>query len=179
MEPYDKYITNIQIRIYYVDDEGEELDVVGYGEGYFFEADFTRYDEGITFYELCDMVSQASYEMAGEIVDNYGWIEETFCDPYDNIYYLDKFYIKPKYRNLGIGKYVINYMGELLEYICRLSTNVIILNPTPIEEQDGTVKRIKDDKEYKFRKKQLVKFYKSCGFKEMPNKNHMFKNDKL
>ncbi|HHX61981.1 MAG TPA: GNAT family N-acetyltransferase [Epulopiscium sp.] len=175
LEPSDQHLIRFNVQIYSVDEYGEKTDDVGHMQGDFFDLEYGMSEEAYYFFMLCDSVSQDLSNMASSIINKDGCIQEYICGPDEKLLYLDKLYIEPKYRNMGIGSYVINEIKELLEYCCQISPDVAVLLPSPQEKINGKIVTIKDNKEYDDKKNQLIQLYKSCGFQKIANEDFMFK----
>lgn len=176
-EPEEKYVNNIAIEIFATNLDTEEKICIGKLTGNFFVPE-TMMDD-ISFYHLCDAISVDLEHMASDIIAENFWIKDEICECYEALMYIDRIYIKERFRGLGIASFVINSLNEILEYSLNLSPDVLIILPTPQEiGEDGTLQEIEDEKTNKKNKQKLYKLYEKLGFKKIKNSNYMIKRRK-
>lgn len=175
LEPSDQTLIRFNMEVYSADKYGERLEDIGYAWGTVLDLEYGAHEEPYFFFELCDSVSQDLCDMASAVINKRGLLKKHVLAPDEQMVYLDRIYIKPDYRNLGIGRYIMDEIGELLNYFCQLSPDVMVIVPSPQAEIDGQITSIKDNKEYREKKNKLVEYYTSCGFEKIANEDHMFK----
>lgn len=169
----DIFIDILGIKI----DTGEEINI-GKLEGNFFESEVIM--EDTDFYEVCDCVGADLEPLAEAIIDNDRCIKESICDFGENLMYIDRIYIEEKYRNLGIGSFIIDSFVELLEYTVSLNPHTLILLPKPQEKnKEGKISNIENEEKKEKYMKKLIKFYKKLGFKKIRGCNYMMKKTSL
>jgi len=170
----NKYMIEIEIEILGINLQNDKNIKVGEVRGYFFESESVMDD--ISFHYLCDSISSDLEMMASAISDKNGDIREEFCDFDENLMYIDRIYVKEKYRGLGIASYVIKNIKEILGFSINLYPHTLILLPMPQERgEEGSLSFIKDEQKNKLFKQKLEKLYKNCGFKKIKNTDYMLK----
>lgn len=176
MESNDKNITHFFIDIYVSDLIDAEDTKIGFIRGNIIE--FSRHLGHGSFYETCDAESQELEEMASSVVDDDKELIDRYVLDTDTVCYVSDFYIYKKFRNCGIGSYIIEELKDILIYYSRIFIDKIILLPQPrvINNQRHT-QNLSD----KFKNKEpileskLRKFYLDNGFREIENSRYMIK----
>lgn len=154
--------------------EFEKEIVIGQLIGTFFEPEAQMNDAD--FWDVCDSIDGDLECMASEIVDNNLNISEEICTMNNSIFYIDELFIDEKYREHGIGKFVLKQLDKFMLYSLNLDVGTIVTYPFAME---GTIKdgykRIKDEEKFEETLKRVKKFYRSCGFKNVGKFGHMYK----
>lgn len=176
-EPVDKTARTIYLDIYGCTDEDYEegeIFLIGQLKCIFFDL-FSAYynfsyDELFVLMEDCydQNVADIFHEFVIDMVENNtNPFREDSCDLID-ILYIDSIIIKPEYRNMGIGRKVLEDLDETIDYIFNYRGYVKLLIPWPIEyteDEDLSEGRgyitVDDDN----RRKKLISFYENIGFK--------------
>ena len=179
METNDKNITHFFIDIFVSDLINAKDTKIGFIRGCIIE--FSEYLRNESFYETCDAESQELEEMAASVVDDEKELIDRYVLDSDRVCYISDFYIYKKFRNCGIGSYILEELKDILAYYSRCFINKIILLPQPrvINNQRHT-QNLSD----KFKKQELIleeklrKFYLDNGFKEIENSKYMIKRAK-
>ncbi len=105
-------------------------------------------------------------------------VKETSCfkNQGKNIYHLDRFYIKPKYRGNGAGKIILDELIKNISEYIDDDIRYVGLFPDPItDDLEFDSKEDMDRKEREVLVKHLKDFYSSLGFTEMKiNPEYMY-----
>lgn len=173
MDPEEKYVIYFKINILAELLSGKTSEI-GFIEGYFFEAEMFL-SEANSFFDLCDRISGDICGMAEAVTTKKGNIKSSICPPENNIMYIDKMYIEERYRNCGVGTYMIDNINALLRYSLNLEAYVCVLMPYPqVKSPDGELTHATEDTEEKrFR---LIRFYRRTGFSEIKGTQYMFRH---
>jgi len=176
MDVLEKYFTNIHIDIYgYPNEELNEDEKVKVGVlwGTNIEPELTMDD--YNFLEVCDIHSQELCDMATAITVDSSIIEK-ICDFDRELFYLDRIYIEPEYRGHGIGSCVIKMLPQILKYSLSIFIGSIVILPKAQERNtEGKITYLEDKDLDKQKTAQLIKYYKSIGFKLTKNRKFMYK----
>ena len=171
--PIHKYLTNFAVDVYAVDGMGEILTDIGFLKGTSIQAEATFTDvSGLL--ELCDMFSTDLYLMAVDITGKDGRVKKSVCPHYGNIMYIENMFVEEKYRGLGIGRYLLDNVGDLFLRALNYSHNTYILKPYP-QVWVGKHSLQDDESATNDEKARLVNFYKRAGYKFIRGSDYMSK----
>ena len=134
--------------------------------------------EDCNFYEVCDAHSQELEEMAEVLIEKNWNLKNEIVNERDTICYISEFYLNKKFRNLGIGSFVLENLAELISYYSEQMITKIIVLPEPlVKGKDGLLKAMSENNPEKEKlKEDLIKFYSENVFKEIENSRYMIKN---
>lgn len=176
IEVNDKYITYFFIDIFVSDLENNKNTKIGFIKGCYVQPE--EFMEDSDFYDTCDAESQELEEMASALIDDKLNLKEKYANSSDCICYISDFYIYKKFRECGIGSYILEELDDIMFYYSRDYITRFVLMPQPrvINNQRHT-QNLSD--KYKKREialeKELRNFYKNNGFKEIENSKYMIK----
>lgn len=91
-----------------------------------------------------------------------------------NLFYIDLFYIKPEYRNQGIGGKIVAMLKAILKHSLNLEPGCLIATPAPLELENGCYKFIVNSEKKDVLAKKLNGFFKKQYFKEIPNEPYLY-----
>lgn len=177
MEIDEKYLTHFNIKIYISDvDEGTDTEV-GFIKGDYIQPEEAMFDE-CSFFEICDAANQELEEMAEAILDKNLNFKEEIADETDCIGYIPELYINKKFRNMGIGSFVLEHLAELLYHYTReMITKVVVLPEPAVRNRLGYLQSISESNKNKEKLEQsLIKFYKNNKFIEIPDTRYLIKD---
>ncbi len=172
----EKYINHFVIRIL-ITDINEDTDTeIGFIRGKIIHSEDEM--EDCNFYEVCDAHSQELEEMAEVLIEKNWNLRNDIVNKRDTICYISEFYLNKKFRNLGIGSFVLEHLTELISYYSEQMITKIIVLPEPlVKGKDGLLKAMSENNHEKEKlKEDLIKFYSENGFKEIKNSKYMIKN---
>lgn len=174
-DPENKYFYSFSGKIVGQDENFEEIVQIGRFGGTYIDGGALYFDGEYTFFDACDMIDQTMCNFAEAIINKNGMLSAKISHGLDRIVHFDRIYIEPKYRGYGIGKYIINNLHSLFVHYLNFEFDIIILEPVPQEtnEKGGVSEYNGDDFEEK--KRILVKYYKSLGFKFIGKTKYMIK----
>lgn len=174
----EKYINHFVIRIL-ITDINEDTDTeIGFIRGKIIHSEEEM--EDCNFYEVCDAHSQELEEMAEVLIEKNWNLKNEIVNERDTICYISEFYLNKKFRNLGIGSFVLENLAELISYYSEQMITKIIVLPEPlVKGKDGLLKAMSENNPEKEKlKEDLIKYYSENGFKEIENSRYMIKNIK-
>jgi GNAT superfamily N-acetyltransferase len=171
--PEHKYFTNFSVDVYAVDGMGEILADIGFLKGTSIESEIT-FSDGYNFLRLCDMISTDLYLMAEAICDTDGSVKKSICPHDRNIMYIENMYVEQKYRGIGIGKYLLDNIGEMFLQSLNYSHYAYILKPSP-QVRHGKHSLRDSETTTKEDKERLVNFYERAGYKFIDGSDYMIK----
>ena len=174
----EKYINHFVIRIL-ITDINEDTDTeIGFIRGKIIHSEEEM--EDCNFYEVCDAHSQELEEMAEVLIEKNWNLKNEIVNERDTICYISEFYLNKKFRNLGIGSFVLENLAELISYYSEQMITKIIVLPEPlVKGKDGLLKAMSENNPEKEKlQEDLIKFYSENGFKEIENSRYMIKNIK-
>ena len=174
----EKYINHFVIRIL-ITDINEDTDTeIGFIRGKIIHSEEEM--EDCNFYEVCDAHSQELEEMAEVLIEKNWNLKNEIVNERDTICYISEFYLNKKFRNLGIGSFVLENLAELISYYSEQMITKIIVLPEPlVKGKDGLLKAMSENNHEKEKlKEDLIKFYSENGFKEIENSRYMIKTIK-
>ena len=174
----EKYINHFVIRIL-ITDINEDTDTeIGFIRGKIIHSEEEM--EDCNFYEVCDAHSQELEEMAEVLIEKNWNLKNEIVKERDTICYISEFYLNKKFRNLGIGSFVLENLAEFISYYSEQMITKVIVLPEPLEKgKDGLLKTMSENNHEKEKlKEDLIKFYSENGFKEIENSRYMIKNIK-
>ena len=172
----EKYINHFVIRIL-ITDINEDTDTeIGFIRGKIIHSEEEM--EDCNFYEVCDAHSQELEEMAEVLIEKNWNLKNEIVNERDTICYISEFYLNKKFRNLGIGSFVLENLAELISYYSEQMITKIIVLPEPlVKGKDGLLKAMSENNPEKEKlKEDLIKFYSENVFKEIENSRYMIKN---
>ena len=172
----EKYINHFVIRIL-ITDINEDTDTeIGFIRGKIIHSEEEM--EDCNFYEVCDAHSQELEEMAEVLIEKNWNLKNEIVNERDTICYISEFYLNKKFRNLGIGSFVLENLAELISYYSEQMITKIIVLPEPlVKGKDGLLKAMSENNPDKEKlKEDLIKFYSENVFKEIENSRYMIKN---
>lgn len=114
------------------------------------------YEPEATLFEACDAYSQELCNLYENIFDDGEPCVEPLDEVIGAIWYLERIYVYPEYRNQGLGEAIIDWITK---YICR-DMGAIVLFPMPIKIEGNSINI--DENQDLIEK--LHKFYKKSGF---------------
>ena len=174
----EKYINHFVIRIL-ITDINEDTDTeIGFIRGKIIHSEEEM--EDCNFYEVCDAHSQELEEMAEVLIEKNWNLKNEIVNERDTICYISEFYLNKKFRNLGIGSFVLENLAELISYYSeQIITKIIVLPEPLVKGKDGLLKAMSENNHEKEKlKEDLIKFYSENGFKEIENSRYMIKTIK-
>ena len=179
MEEYSRFIVKFFIDIYVSNLETDTDTKAGFLEGYYIlPEEFMEYSN---FFDVCDAHSQELSDMACSLIGKNLKLKEEYANNEDCICYVSDFYIYKKFRNCGIGSYVISELQDILFYYASdVITKTILLPKSRVLTNQRRLQNISDknqNREQLF--KQLVKFYKINGFEFIKGKDYMWRDEKF
>ncbi len=172
----EKYINHFVIRIL-ITDINEDTDTeIGFIRGKIIHSEEEM--EDCNFYEVCDAHSQELEEMAEVLIEKNWNLKNEIVNERDTICYISEFYLNKKFRNLGIGSFVLENLAEFISYYSEQMITKIIVLPEPlVKGKDGLLKAMSENNPEKEKlKEDLIKFYSENVFKEIENSRYMIKN---
>lgn len=172
----EKYINHFVIRIL-ITDINEDTDTeIGFIRGKIIHSEDEM--EDCNFYEVCDAHSQELEEMAEVLIEKNWNLRNDIVNDRDTICYISEVYLNKKFRNLGVGSFVLENLTELISYYSEQMITKIIVLPEPlVKGKDGLLKAMSENNHEKEKLKEgLIKFYYENGFKEIKNSKYMIKN---
>ena len=172
----EKYINHFVIRIL-ITDINEDTDTeIGFIRGKIIHSEEEM--EDCNFYEVGDAHSQELEEMAEVLIEKNWNLKNEIVNERDTICYISEFYLNKKFRNLGIGSFVLENLAELISYYSEQMITKIIVLPEPlVKGKDGLLKAMSENNPEKEKlKEDLIKFYSENVFKEIENSRYMIKN---
>lgn len=173
-----RYIQDIVVTIYKVDDYGKPIDTIGRSTFKMMLLTQARNDE-YDLEEIFDM-TEYTYRIASEIFDfEESDLKQGILDyfgeelEYSNICILERLGIKPEYRGKGIARKLIKDIVHNWGAAC----GVFVMQAFPLQGEPAGYRRngleidLELDKlepDMKKATKQLTAYYKSTGFKSIP-----------
>lgn len=156
---------NINIELYEVNDLDEHKNIA-YLNGYFYDFNYI-YDYGVDLFSTFDEINGDTSNIYNVLFENDEIKPEfeTYCD---NIFYIDRIYVKKAYRNKGHAKFILSELENILKYICKINVGIIIVCAQPFEKENNKEKMIRDNKGLT---NKLINLYKKSGFKEVKTNN--------
>ena len=109
------------------------------------------------------------------------YFKEEYANDEDCICYVSDFYIYKKFRNCGIGSYVISELQDILFYYAsEVITKTILLPKSRVLTNQRRLQNISDKNQNKeLLHSNLIKFYKQNGFEFIKGKDYMWRDEKF
>lgn len=134
-------------------------------------------NKGASLFDVFDSIDQDIYMVYDALIDDDGWFNTDYCGIQSNIFYGERFFIEKAYRNQGLGEKILAELDDVLNYSLNCDIGCYIILPNPIEKiADNNFRIIDDEDTQKRLKKRLIKFYKNCGYQEIPDTEFMYIN---
>lgn len=174
---FDKYINCANLNIYESDENFDEINpdyskLIARIEVILFDYDLIESD-GEDIIDIADSIKSDVYSSIFELINSKHFDEEELY--IGAVCYLERFYIMPKYRNKGIGKYLINNLCDLIKYHSNIDIEYIVACLKPLNYINN---KWVDNPDADSMKKKMVKFYKKNFFKQIGRKNYyVFKKE--
>lgn len=175
---YDtKYVRDVYMDIMAIKDfEDEEEKKIGNMIAYFFEPEVLIKET--TFWNVCDSISGDLEAMASQIIDKNMQVREEICPEYNSILYIDELFLEKEYRNIGIGKYILDNLRDFLYHSGNLTVGTIITYIYPMEGSVNDYKKIEDEMVEQEKTEKMMRFLKKCGFKQLENEKYWYQPKK-
>lgn len=176
MEINDRNITYFFIDICISDLEEDKDTRIGFIKGcYILPEEFMN---DCYFFDVCDAESDELEKMADSLIDNNLDLNEKYANETDCICYVSDLYIYKKYRNCGIGSYVLNELQDILYYYARDVITKVVLLPQPrVINNQRQLQNLSDKNENcEILKERLREFYDDNGFRKIADSEYMIKS---
>ena len=173
----NKYITYFFIDVFIADLDNCKDKKIGFIRGCFIKPE--AYMDDSNFYNTCDAENGELEEMASILVNEDGYMKGKYANSSDCICYISDFYIYKKFRECGIGSYILNQLNHILRYYAREFITKIILLPQPrvINNQRHTQNLSDKNSKRELELTQILRdYYRKNEFKEIKNSKYMIKN---
>lgn len=179
MEDYSRFIVKFFIDIYVSDLENDTDTKAGFMEGYYIMPEELM--EYSNFFGACDDHSQELSDMASSLIGKDLELNEEYANAEDCICYVSDFYIYKKFRNCGIGSYVISELQDILFYYASdVITKTILLPKSIVLTNQRKLQKISDNNQNKEQlQNDLIEFYKKNGFEFIKGKEYMWRDEKF
>lgn len=128
------------------------------------------YEEPEYMFELGDDLEGEFYDALEDFIGSapFKKLQE---DGYSNIAYISRLYVMPKYRQNGIGKYLLNNIESILEETIGFNIGCFLTFICPLDYDGKTWTPNGDDEMRKIMKR----LFKSNGFKNIKNSEDLIK----
>lgn len=166
LDEYQKYAFTFSLNVY----KGKNK--VAIVSGYVMDEDKIINDNQ-DLLGIADMY-EGTFAEAIEILSNNTIYEEEIEDNFINvswfICYIERFYVFPKYRKQGIGKYLLTNLSEILGHFLNAPIRcfVTFINPQTLTAKGWEFTEPKDE----IIKKVMIKLFKEVGYKEIDNSDY-------
>lgn len=130
--------------------------------------------EDDTFFCVCDQIDETMCNFALAI-SNDGEISNEILEQCEKIVYLDRIFIESKYRQYGIGSYIMENFSKIFSQNLNINFDAIILEVTPQERNDENQISEYTGEDTADRKKKLIKLYKKLGFRYFNKTKYMIR----
>lgn len=124
--------------------------------------------------EVSDAILHVFNNRNNGLKDKYRSMEFT-----ENVIYLERLFIKPEFRNLGYAKFIMNNINKILSRLVISQFACMVMIPAAFEYANPVdYKELLNDDQIPDGKKlteKLYRFYKKCGFKNIPNSSVLYK----
>lgn len=182
---YDEYFTIICIKIF-EQEYDENFEVINELEIGIIEALLYSVDNAINNRErVVDVADSKNQEVSDAILKLFNLENNCLKDKYkgdiftDNVFYLERLFIKPQYRSLGYGKFILKNIDKILFRLVIAEFTCIVMLPAAFEyAEPEEYKNVLNDSEIPDGKKiteRLYKFYKRYGFKTVTGSRALYK----
>ncbi len=182
----DDYFTHISIAIIEQeidDDDFEEINQVEIG---IMQVLLYNVDKAFNNREhVLDIADSQNQELSNAILSIFSSKTNGLKDKYrgmdltDNVLYLERLFIKPSYRGLGYGNFILKNINNLLYRLMSANFACMVMQPAAFEysnheEYDNLIKD-NDIPNGKRLTERLYKFYKRHGFKSVRGSQSLYK----
>lgn len=170
---YDENMHRIFITINKLDSDGKEIEKA-------FESELMLFSDVQSKYRLveaADEIGEQELEYVSMLFRNDKYNRNLIEYGYGDIYSewgvnivsgaMHRFYVYPKYRNMGIGRSVIKNLDKILEQTLNLKLRCIVTYPKPDEEQQEGMLKI------------MIKNIENAGFEKIDDKDNFYIKDYL
>lgn len=178
MEDCHRFIVKYFIDVYVTDLENDKDTKVGFLDGYYIlPEEFMEYSN---FFDICDAHSQELSEMASSLINDNLKLNEELATDEDCICYISNLYIYKKFRNCGIGSYILSELQDILFYYAsEVITKTILLPKSRVLTNQRILQNISEKNQNKEKlQNELIKFYKKNGFSFIKETVYMWRNEK-
>lgn len=134
---------------------------------------------------VIDVADSKNQEVSDAILKLFNsknnWLKDKYRGEYftDNVLYLERLFIKPKYRGLGYGKFVLKNIDKILSRLVIAEFACMVMLPAAFEYvETEEYKNLLNDREIPNGKKlteKLYKLYKKHGFKVVTGSRALYK----
>ena len=130
-----------------------------------------------SLFDVFDSINQDIHMVYDALVDEDGYFNMDYCGMQLNVFYGETFFIEKPYRNQGLGERILDEIDDVLNYTLNCEVGGYIILPNRIEKtSENTFRTIDDRDTNKELKERLLKFYKKCGYQEIPDTEFMYIN---
>lgn len=158
----------VEIGLFEVNEDKEIQNTIAYINGFYYDINYAN-EFGISLFDVFDMCSGDTMEIYDVLFDEDEKIKKEYQTFEDNIFYLDRIFVKKEYRGKGYAKFLLKQLDEIIKYMLKLNVGIIVVCAQPFEIIDGKEKMIRNNAELT---NQLIKLYKNAGFKESKAKSN-------
>lgn len=183
--PYSDYFTNITVEIY-EQEYDEDFEIIsdlqiGIMEVILYDVESViNNNKSVT-----DVIDSKSQELSDALSLIFNYKNNRLKDKYrnyefyENVVYLERLFIKPKFRNLGYAKIIMNQLDKILSRLLTTNFVCMVMLPSAFEYTDpDTYKDLLNDSEIPDGEKltkNLFKFYQKYGFRPVTGSRALYK----
>jgi GNAT superfamily N-acetyltransferase len=177
IEPYDAFTSFIHIDILGKINNTKKFVEVGALQGRCFKVGKTINKHAAVF-DIFDSIDQETSRAFEALADEDGDLNDDYVGLGLNVFFIERFLIEEEFRNQGIGEKVLDLLDDILNYFLNCEVGGYILLPNPIVRKGKyEFETFEDESLNKQLKKKLMKFYRKCGYKKIPNTEYMYLNN--
>ena len=125
-----------------------------------------------SIFMLFDMIDADKQDVGRYLFDSYEEKNDNYVGMDKDVLYIDKLYIEKKYRNMGIGKKIVQELPRMVRSILKLRPGCLVLLANPFEMKEGELVANRDKEKIE----KLIKFYINNGFERIEDTQYLVKN---
>ena len=125
-----------------------------------------------SIFMLFDMIDDDKQGIYQYLFDNLEEPNDQYVGMDTNVLYIDKIYIEKKYRNMGIGKKIVQELPKMVRSILKLRPGCLVLLANPFEMKEGELVANREKEKIE----ELIKFYINNGFERIEDTQYLVKN---
>lgn len=125
-----------------------------------------------SIFMLFDMIDADKQDVGRYLFDSYQEKNDNYVGIDKDVLYIDKIYIEKKYRNIGIGKKIVQELPRMVRSILKLRPGCLVLLANPFEMKEGELVANREKEKIE----ELIKFYINNGFERIEDTQYLVKN---
>ena len=159
------------LTIYEVDEDFNKKEKIGQIEMTYMDI-WLAESLDYSIFMLFDMIDAEKQDVGHYLFNSFEEKNDDYVGMDKDVLYIDKIYIEKKYRNMGIGKKIVQELPRMVRSILKLRPGCLVLLANPFEMKEGELVANREKEKIE----ELIKFYINNGFERIEDTQYLVKN---